>query len=99
MCSFVRGQPLSLAYARTEMNVYQFQAAKPPTEAEQRPTTDVFKSAAGQSEGFKSRFASTGNFTSAQLEEGADVDATAPEAEAETGVRSTFSPPRTHAAR
>lgn len=59
----------------------------------------MFKSAAGQSEGFKSRFASTGNFTSAQLEEGADVDATAPEAEAETGVRSMFSPRRTHAAR
>ena len=73
--------------ARGRMNQYQFQAAKPPTEAEQRPTTDVFKSAAGQSEGFKSRFASTGNFTSAQLEEGADVDATAPE-EPDPGVRS-----------
>ena len=70
-----------------DMNQYQFQAAKPPTEAEQRPTGDVFKSAAGQSEGFKSRFASTGNFTSAQLEEGADVDATAAPEEAEPGVR------------
>ena len=72
------------------MNVYQFHAAKPPTEAEQRPTTEVFKSAAGQSEGFKSRFASSGSFTSAQLEDGNDVDATsAPEA-ADPGVRSTF---------
>ena len=70
-----------------DMNQYQFQAAKPPTEAEQRPTGAVFKSAAGQSEGFKSRFASTGNFTSAQLEEGADVDATAAPEEAEPGVR------------
>ena len=69
------------------MNVYQFQAAKPPTEAEQRPTTDVFKSAAGQSEGFKSRFASSGNFTTAQLEEGADVDTTAAPEAAEAGVR------------
>ena len=78
------------ARSQRDMNQYQFQAAKPPTEAEQRPTTDVFKSAAGQSEGFKSRFASTGNFTSAQLEEGADGDATAVPEEAEPGMRSVL---------
>ena len=82
------------------MNQSQFHAKNPLTEAEQRPTTEVFKSAAGQSEGFKSRFASTGNFTSAQLEEGADVDAAGVPEEPEAGVRSMLAAPfyRTHAA-
>ena len=79
------------------MNQSQFNAKNPLTEAEQRPTTEVFKSAAGQSEGFKSRFASTGNFTSAQLEEGADVDAAGVPEEPEAGVRSVLAALYTHA--
>ena len=74
--------------ASRDMNQSQFHVKNPLTEAEQRPTTEVFKSAAGQSEGFKSRFASTGNFTSAQLEKGADVDAAGVPEEPEAGVRS-----------
>lgn len=83
--------------ASRDMNQSQFHAKNPLTEAEQRPTTEVFKSAAGQSEGFKSRFASTGNFTSAQLEEGADVDAAGVPEEPEAGVRSVLAALYTHA--
>jgi len=44
-------------------------------EADLRSTSDVFKSAPKPNEDFKSRFASSGRFTSEQLETGADLSA------------------------
>ena len=71
----------------------RFHAAAAPDEADLRSTADVFKSAAGQSEGFKARFETAGKFTSEQLDAGDDVDsAAAPEA-AEPGAMRA---PRTH---
>lgn len=71
----------------------RFHAAAAPDEADLRSTADVFKSAAGQSEGFKARFETAGKFTSEQLDAGDDVNsAAAPEA-AEPG---TMRAPRTH---
>lgn len=52
----------------------QFHIAQ-PSAAEQRPTSDVFKSAAAQGDSIKSRFASSGKFTSSQLETGEDLSA------------------------
>ena len=61
----------------------QFHIAQ-PSAAEQRPASEVFKSAAAQGDAITSRFASSGKFTSTQLETGEDLSAeTAAEPEPE----------------
>ena len=64
--------------------------AREVDEASQRPATEVFKTSAAASEGaISSRFASSGKFTSEDLEADADL-ANAPEAEEEPDDKRTL---------